>query len=305
MKKAIIVGATGFIGSWLLDELLERQVEVTILKLPSERFHRDMQGENLHIVEYESGKILDIKDSLEKDYDVFYYIAWKGVAPEIKNNITAQIDNIAYAVDAFYLCNYLSCKYFITPGSTAEYRKNESFINEDSLPHVTDLYGATKVAVHYLLQGLSLQLNQKFIWAIIPSAYGERRLDNNIITYTIRTLLNRERPVYGPLNQIWDCVYMKDVATALYLMGEHGKENRIYGIGSGSPRLLSHYITQIRDYIDPSLPIGIGELPSDGKRPTCGCLDIGPLVDDTGYRPSVSFEEGIQRTIEYFKQHSL
>ncbi len=302
MKKAIIVGATGFIGSWLLDELLQNQVEVTVLKRPSEKFHRKIEEDRIKVIEYESGKILDCRNKLDSQYDTFYYIAWKGVAPEIKNDIRSQLDNISYTVDAFYLCNYLNCNFFITPGSTAEYRKNQSFINETSLPHVTDLYGATKVAVHYILQGLSLQLNQKFIWAIIPSAYGERRIDNNIITYSIRTLLNKERPVYGPLNQIWDCVYMKDVANALYLMGKHGKKSRIYGIGSGSPRLLYNYITEIRDFIDPSLPLGIGELPSDGKRPTCGCLDIAPLVTDTGYQPSFSFEEGIQRTIRYFKE---
>ena len=136
---------------------------------------------------------------------------------------------------------------------------------------------------------------------MLPSTYGERRRNDNIITYTIKTLLGRGKPSYGDLNQMWDFLYVADVARALRLIGESGHPGKVYGIGSGIHKPLKDYIERIRDIIDPSLPLGIGERPEMSGKTICACINIADLQKDTGFKPLVTFDEGIERTINWIR----
>ena len=82
-----------------------------------------------------------------------------------------------------------------------------------------------------------------------------------------------------------------------------------YGIGSGEHRTLKEYVCTIRDMINPKLPLGIGELQKQSgggrnliKQTPSSCINIEKLTEDTGWMPKVSFEEGIRRTIRYYRE---
>ena len=64
---------------------------------------------------------------------------------------------------------------------------------------------------------------------------------------------------------------------------------------------MSEYVKIIRDHIDESLPLGIGDLPYKNKTIDNQILDISSLQQDTGFQPKVTFEQGIIKTIDYFK----
>ena len=87
------------------------------------------------------------------------------------------------------------------------------------------------------------------------------------------------------------------------LLAEKGTGGRIYPIGSGIARPLKEYIEIIRDEIDPQLPLGFGEVPYSPKQVMHLCADISGLKEDTGFEPSVSFEEGARRTIAFVRDH--
>lgn len=102
---------------------------------------------------------------------------------------------------------------------------------------------------------------------------------------------------------MWDYIYIDDLIEALYLLGLHGKPDGVYPIGSGQARPLAEYIRQIQAEIAPDAPLGIGALPYKfGSKPDNSVLDISSLREDTGFAPQVSFEEGIGRTIAYFRE---
>lgn len=88
---------------------------------------------------------------------------------------------------------------------------------------------------------------------------------------------------------------------ALWLIGEKGIPGKTYGIGSGVYRQLKAYIVKIRDIIDPELELGIGDIPSLSDKAFSSCVNIYDLVKDTGFEPQVDFEEGIIKTIEYYR----
>lgn len=303
MKHIIMTGATGFIGSWLAEELLSNDIKVTALVrnksdiLPSISNHPNCE---LVECEYERLDAADIDDSVS--YDVFYHLGWGGVSPKSKNDVDLQLENVYDSIKAMQLCSKLRCAKFISSGTVAEYVFCEDIMDVYQKQTPNDIYGAAKVSTHYFLDVLSRQLGQPFIWTVIPSTFGERRTDNNIITYTIRSLLNGEKPVYGNLNQMWDFLYVSEVARALRFIGEKGHSGKTYGIGSGIYKPLKEYIFRIREIINPEAELGIGEIESMSKQTSSSCVNIYELIRDTGFTPNISFDDGIRKTIAWFNR---
>lgn len=303
MKNAIVTGGTGFIGSWLLQELINNGVNATaIVRDKSKLISEIKNAKNLTIIEKGISEISKEDFNQNKGYDVFFHLAWGGVAPEQKNDISLQLNNIAMSIHALEVANEIGCKKFIASGTVAEYVFCDSVMDVNAKQTPNDMYGAAKVSAHYFLEVRARQLRQPFVWIVIPSTFGERRHDNNIITYTIRSLLNGEKPRYGNLQQMWDFLYVGEVVRAIRLIGEYGKTEIIYGIGSGIYMPLRFYIERIRDLINPDLELGIGEVPSMSTKTFSSCVNIDDLARDTGFKPEVSFEQGIVRTIEYLKK---
>lgn len=303
MKNVIVTGATGFIGSWLVQELLKHGIHVTVIARNRSRLLPEIAShKNCTIIEKKVEDLLSMDfESGGDKYDAFFHLGWGGVSSEFKNDIDLQLRNVRMSLHALEVCSEIGCEKFIASGTVAEYVFCTDIMDVNAKQTPNDFYGAAKVSAHYFLGVRARQLGQSFIWMVLPSTYGERRTDNNIITYTISTLLNGQKPRYGNLEQMWDFLYVGDVVRAIRLIGEKGKPGKIYGIGSGQYRHLKDYIVAIRDQIDKNLPLGIGEIPAMSAQTFSSCVNIYDLIVDTGFSPTVSFEDGIKKTIEYLK----
>lgn len=299
--NAILTGATGFIGGWLAEELTRKGDRVTLIVRNKDKLAHEIVNSNcVTVIEKDIFNITE-KDFHDDYYDVCYNLAWDGVTPEQKNNVSLQLHNIEATNHLLETCVSVNCKRFISSGTVAEYALYNGIIDVSAKQTPNDIYGAAKASAYYILEVRARQLGIPFNWIVIPSTFGERRTDNNIITYTIKTLLNKEIPQYGNLEQMWDFLYVGEVAKAIRLLAEFGKPNKVYGIGSGEYRLLREYISSIRDIIDPSLELGIGMIPSMSNKTFSSCVNIYDLIRDTGFKPEISFEEGIKKTVEWFK----
>lgn len=308
MKKVIVTGANGFVGRHLLKKLLAEQVEVFAIvrkKIEMQELMDDYNNIKWIIGDlyYDTDAIIDslrVNGALQAD--CFYHLAWNGVAACDKNNYDEQIKNIEIGMNVIRVCKEIECIKFINLGTVGEYVSLDGLINEKWVPSPADIYGAVKVAVRNLLSVKASADNIDVINTILCSTYGEFRCDDNVISYTIKKLLKREKPQFGRLEQMWDFLYVDDVAYALYLIGEKGIGGKTYSIGSGTYRHLYEYIEMIRDMIDPDLPLGIGELGDKYQKVLNSCVDTFQLQKDTGFKPMFSFEEGISNTIAYFKE---
>lgn len=301
MNKAIITGGTGFVGKWLTEELTKHGIEVILLvrKIPIKE--ESNKESRIRYILYDSEEYERLCSEEKGSIDVFYHLAWGGVSAEEKNDCELQLNNIIFSVKMLELAGRLRVGKYIATGTVAEYSMCESIMDVNARQTPNDMYGAAKTATHYMLETRARMLKIPFIWVVLPSTFGEGRRDNNIITYTIVSLLRAEKPRYGDLMQMWDFLYVAEVARALRYIGEKGMSEKNYAIGSGIFRPLKNYITTIRDMIDPGLPLGIGEIPSYSNKAFSSCVSIYDLTKDTGYIPEIGFEEGIERTILYYR----
>lgn len=303
MERIVITGGTGFIGSRLIRELLQNHVEVVALVRNIRTTALDDMKDNklLRMVQYNSPEYDALPEVIGK-VDAFYHLAWAGVSTQQKNDGQLQLENIHFSMEMLDYAAKIETDRFLGMGTVAEYAFSENTIEANGGRQTpNDMYGAAKTSAHYMLEAYARILDIPFNWVVLPSTYGEGRRDDNIITYTITALLRGERPQYGMLMQMWDFLYVGEVARALRLIGEKGIPGKTYGIGSGVYRQLKDYIMKIRDIIDPELELGIGDVPSLSDRAFSSCVNIYELVKDTGFEPQVSFEEGIHKTIEYYR----
>lgn len=299
MQKVVITGGTGFIGSWLVEEMLEQSIEVIMLVRDAARCSVAPR-EGVDVVVYYSEEYERLKEQ-KVPIDAFYHLGWGGVATQDKNDCRLQMNNISFSMEMLDYAYEIGAAKFIGIGTVAEYSFCESIMDVNAKQTPNDMYGAAKTAVHYLLETRARLLKMQFIWTVLPSTFGEGRRDNNIITYTILALLRGDIPEYGYLTQMWDFLYVKEVVRALRYIGKKGYAGKTYAIGSGVFKPLKDYIMTIRDIINPNQELGIGVKPELSDKVFSSCVSIYDLTKDTGFIPEISFEEGIRKTIEYYR----
>lgn len=211
--------------------------------------------------------------------------------------------NIKYTLDAVELAKRLGCNTFIGAGSQAEYGRVEGIILPDTPTNPENGYGIAKLTAGYMSRILSNQYNIRHIWTRIFSVYGPYNDKNAMIMKSISEMIeNKTSPNYTKGEQIWDYIYSKDVAEALYLIAEKGKNNSIYCIAQGESRPLYQYINIIKDCIDESIELKLGAIPYNSNQVMNLQADISNLKNDTGFYPKYNFRQGIKETIKWYKE---
>jgi len=304
MKKVIITGPTGAIGIALIQKLIAENIEVTaVCHAGSKRISRIPSSQLVNIVECSLSELGDLPSLLNGKYDVFYHFGWDGTFGNSRNNMHGQNLNVKYTLDAVEVASLLGCHTFIGAGSQAEYGRFEGKLNAQTPTNPENGYGIAKLCAGQMSRILCNQKNIKHIWTRILSVYGPFDGDKTMVMSTIGKLLNHERPAFTKGEQQWDYLYSEDAALALYLLGEKGVGGKIYCIGGGSVNPLSKYIETIRDNIDRNAELGLGDIPYGEKQVMYLCADITDLKEDVGFSPQFTFQEGISKTIDWYKQN--
>ena len=301
MRRVLMTGATGYIGGRLLRRLISEGIEVAVLARDRTRLPADLLP-RLEVVEGGLDRIEALAGRFSGSYDVFYHLAWQGVAPEGRNDFDLQMQNIPACAACVRAAAALKIPRFVFPGSTMEYLYNGRPINALAVPSCANAYGAAKIAAHYLAEEQARQLGVGFLYAVATSVYGVGREDGNVLFYVMEKLMKREKPSVTKLEQPWDYIHIDDLTGALLAIGERGRPGAFYAIGNGENHPLAEYLKLVRDLIDPALPLGIGEIPYPGGRRPSSCIDPAALREDTGFVPAVSFEAGMREVVHYYRQ---
>lgn len=286
MKNAIITGGTGFLGHWLLSELLAHDVFVhAVVRKGSRRMERLKGFKGLNIIELELDEMEQIP-AMVGAVDVFYHLAWEGE----RNDFPAQSQNIRWTVLALEAAAKCGAHLIVT-GSQAEYGICRDKITEETFTRPDTAYGVCKLVTASILELQARKLGVQLAWIRVFSVYGEGDNPNTLIAYLERCCKERTAPRLTKSNQHWDYLYAADAAKALYLVGINSLTG-IYNLAHGESRPLREFVMEACDVFSPGIDLLFSEEPYNGVSLD---VDASKISKALNWVPTTSFRDGINK----------
>ncbi len=298
MKRVIISGATGAIGTALIGNLIGNNVEILIISRKNSKRLSVIPKNRLISIKYcDLDEYKNLQNDTGKTYDVFYHFAWTGTFGDSRNDMYIQNKNVEYSLVAVEIAKRFGCHTFIGAGSQAEYGRVEGVLTPSTPVFPENGYGMAKLCAGQMTREYAHKLGLKHIWMRILSIYGPNDGAQTMVMSTINKLKNGEEAQFTKGEQLWDYLYSGDAAEAFRLIGERGVDGKIYILGSGVARPLYEYINIIGECLEAKELLKIGDLPYSDRQVMHLCADITELKRDTGWLPQTKFSDGIKKIL--------
>ena len=307
-KKIIVTGGAGFIGSHLVDKLLDIGHKVVVL----DNFSTGRK-ENLNHV---NGKIklvecdLDIKGDWIKEFKntdwVFHLASLADIVPSIQNPegyFRSNVDATFYVLEA---ARHANIKRFIYSASSSCY----GIPGKYPTPEESDIkpqypYALAKRMGEELVEHWAQLYNFPAISLRFFNVYGTRSRTSGTYgavfgVFLAQKLANKPYTIVGDGNQTRDFTYVTDIVSALIATAESDKVNKIYNVGSDTTVSVNK-IVELLGGDKVNIPKRPGE-------PDCTYADISKIKRDIGWHPTISIEEGVEKILEniaYWKEATV
>ena len=296
------------IGAALASCLAARGVEVLAIVNPgSPRIHCSVADDNSAITLVscagaDYGRFAQSKEAASMPRaDVFYHFAWGGTLGKGRHDSELQKANVRMALDAVRLAKALGCTRFVFAGSQAEYGILEGEFSANTPCRPITEYGKAKLRAEQQTRELAHELGMEHIATRIGSVYGPGDNAGTVISQAIRCALRDEPFACTKGEQLWDHIYCGDAAEAFALIGEKGVADAVYPIGTGATQPLRDHIQAACAAARPGFVPDFGAIDYPENQVMYLCADIEELQHDTGFEAIMPFEEGIRRTVQWYR----
>ena len=293
--RAVVTGGSGVVGTALIKELTGRGTKVLAVLRPSSPNNDKVTAIPGVTPVYKSIEDLGSIELPEGEtYDAFFHLGWTGTKGRDRFDPEIHTKNIGYSLDAVELAHRLGCSVFLGAGSQAEYGRCDGVLTPMTPAFPENAYGAGKLAAGTMTRIKARESGMRHVWTRILSVYGPGDAASTMVTSFIKALSEGRRPSVTKGEQVWDYLYSSDAARALTAIAEKGLDGKTYLVASGEARTLRSYMEEMRDIVSPGAEIGFGEVPYAAAQVMHLAADISETTADTGWRPEVSFAEGVR-----------
>lgn len=295
-KKVLLTGATGFVGPYLVKELLERKAGIKVLIMDKARNLTGLQ-DTITLV---SGNITDPGSlhNIMEDVDIVFHLA--------------AISNVNYAIahpretfetNATGTLNLLEearkneVEKFVYISSSHVYGIPQYLPMDEKHPiHPHEPYAASKAAAEMLVNIYGLNYGLKTTIIRPFNMYGPGQSEDFIIPSIIGQALKKDMIELGNLSPTRDLLFITDAIKGMFTIAEQGEG--IYNIGSGNETSIKEVVETIINIIDPAK-----KYVSIESRKRSNAVDIPRMCADVsklkklGWSPLVDLKEGLLKTI--------
>lgn len=301
MRRVIITGADGFVGSYTVQCFLDHGMEVLALDIIEEPHRlKPRAGLTYKCIDVSNPK--QIIDAVEADYyDTFVHFAWAGSAGSQRTDYNLQMQNALNTVECMKTAKQLGCSRFVCAGSIMEREVEAAVHEQESRPGMGYIYGMGKLIAHCLCKSVASNIGIDLLWPMITNAYGVGELSPRFVNTTLRKIINNEPLQFTAGTQNYDFVYVTDVAKAFYAVAKDGVPFKEYIIGSGNARPLKEFILEMQQALAPEVTPLFGDVPFTGTNMPLSAFDTTDIKNDCGFEPDVTFAEGTRLTMEWLK----
>ncbi|MHA1851715.1 MAG: SDR family NAD(P)-dependent oxidoreductase [Candidatus Thorarchaeota archaeon] len=312
MKTTIVTGASGFIGSHIVDQLLAKGYSVigidNMRTGRKENLSEAMKNDKFRLL------TVDIRDAnlcsmIEEDVDIIFHLAAiSSVKESVENPIFVNDVNVNGTVNVLELARELKVKRFVFSSSAAVYGNPEEMpVPEDCTFTPLSPYAASKVAGEMYIRSYSSSFGIDSTILRYFNVYGPRQAFSEysgvISIFINQALANKPITIEGDGNQTRSFVHVSDVARFTILAGE---KNTAIGatINFSGPGLVSiKRIAQLlKENVQGSKSDIIHSPPRVGDvKDSIGNIERAQKL--LGFTPMIPLERGLQETAEWYRAH--
>lgn len=301
-KTAIVTGATGFIGTALVNELLANGYDVWAVVRKESRLKIN-SSDKLHIVLCDMENMENLGNSISQgSAKYFFHLAWKGCSGDERFDTELQLKNVNWTIKACKVAKKLGCDRIIVAGSIMEKEAFAATFSPGNHPGLGYIYGGAKLVAHTMAMSVSASCGIDLIWGSITNAYGVGEISPRLVNSTLIKCLKNINPTFTSGIQNYDFVYIDDVVRAFRLIAEKGKAFTEYTISSGFPKQLKEFLLEMQAAVAPDLHFKFGEIPYTGINLPLSSFYDDRILKDTGFRALVDFAEGCRKTINWLNE---
>ncbi|MGM0531924.1 MAG: dTDP-glucose 4,6-dehydratase [Bacteroidota bacterium] len=326
-KTILITGGAGFIGSHVVRLLVKRYSDYKIVNLDKLTYAGNLENladvEDYSNYEFVKGDIYDASflNELFDDYafDGIIHLAAESHVDRsitdpnefIKTNVVGTV-NLLNLAKNHWQDNYED-KLFYHVSTDEVYGSlgAEGYFTEETPYDPKSPYSASKASSDHMVRAYYNTYGLPVIITNCSNNYGPNQFPEKLIPLFINNIRNnRELPVYGKGENIRDWLYVEDHAKAIDLIYHHGRVGETYNIGGDNEWKNIDLIRKLCEIMDRKLgrEPGTSENLITFVKDRAGhdmryAIDCSKLKDELGWKQEVSFEEGLEKTVDWYLQN--
>lgn len=307
--KALIIGAGGFAGNYLIKELNNCGYEVHATHLPSETIKTDCFRHILDIMQKDD--ITRLFSEVRPDI-VYHLAAQSSVAVSWKKpQLTAEINIIGSINVLEAMRETESNMRLILIGSGEEYgfiRENACPIKESEPPAPANIYAVSKMCMGMIGKIYHRAYKKDIIMVRAFNHSGAGQAETFVISDFCKQIAEIEKGLRtaeistGNLSAKRDFTDVRDIVRAYRLIGEKGMAGKTYNVGRGKAVSIEYILNtaiglsevQISHSIDPNR-LRASDIPVIEP-------DVSEIFNDTGWKAEISLEQTISETLDYWRE---
>jgi dTDP-glucose 4,6-dehydratase len=324
LRRVLVTGGAGFIGSHVVRLLVSKYASYEIINLDKLTYAGNL--ENLKDIEskpnyhFERGDILDVEFlfGVFKKYNVdgVIHLAAESHVDRSLNNPTEFANtniigtlNLLRAAQAFWKEDF-SNKIFYHISTDEVYGSAGigEFFTEETPLDPRSPYSASKAGSDHFVSAYFHSYRMPTIISRCSNNYGPFHFPEKLIPLMINNVINNKPlPVYGKGENIRDWLYVEDHARAIDTIFHKGKPGQVYNIGGNNEwknidlvNLLCHVMDKKlgrEEGTSAKLITYVKDRPGHDLR---YAIDASKLISETGWRPEVNFETGLEKTVDWY-----
>ncbi len=333
MPKVLVTGAAGFIGFHLSKRLLEQgdevvgldilndyyDVKIKLARLKQVAMDPNFKPVRIDLADRDAMKRLFEEEKFDK---VVNLAAQAGVRYSLINPYSYVDSNLSGFLNILEGCRHNSVKHLVFASSSSVYGANTNmpFSVHDNVDHPVSLYAATKKANELMAHSYASLYKMPCTGLRFFTVYGPwGRPDMALFLFTKAILENRPIDVFNYGKMQRDFTYIDDIVEGVVrVMDKVPAPNpawsgdkpdsatsyapyKLYNIGNNNPVELMHYIEVLEACLGKKaeknlLPMQAGDVPAT-------YADVDDLINDVGFKPSTSIEEGIRKFVDWYREY--
>ncbi|WP_370088936.1 SDR family oxidoreductase [Ekhidna sp.] len=311
MKKVLVTGGAGFIGSNLIEELLSKGYQVVCLDNLSTGSKKNIEEflDNQRF-EFIEGDILDYNLLLKctkGTYGVLHQAALGSVPRSIKDPITSNRVNVEGTLNVFKACVENEVERVIYAASSSTYGDSQELPKrEDKIGKPISPYGVTKLVNEIYADVFQKVYGLNTIGLRYFNVFGPKQDPNGayaaVIPLFIKAILSGNQPIInGDGNHSRDFTFVKNVVQANIkaLEASADKFNGVYNVACGDRTTLNELVDYINEIVGVDIkPLYKKEREGDIKH---SLADISKAREMLSYDPEYSIKKGLKDTIDWYK----